>query len=131
MSRVFPFISVDGARDAIELYKQAFQATLLGDITTYGEFFPEEEGNENIAHAAILIEGSPMFINDAKDQPYKEQSRVTVNVELPSVEKVEHSFQELAKTAKEVFYPPQDVGWSESGYSLRDAFGIVWMVYYR
>ncbi|QMS85303.1 VOC family protein [Candidatus Xianfuyuplasma coldseepsis] len=131
MSRVFPFISVDGAKDAIELYKQAFNAEVVGEITTYEEFFPDHPDKDNIAHAALSIGGSPLFIGDAKDQPYKDQVRVTVNVELPTIESVQKSFSVLQKEAREVFYEPCDVGWSELGYSLRDQYGILWMVYYR
>lgn len=131
MNRVFPFLSVDGAKAAIELYKQAFDARIVGDITTYEEFYPDDPDKNHIAHATLQIEGSPLFIGDAKDQPYKEQVRITVNVELSTKEKVQHSFNVLSKEAFHVYYEPCHVGWSDLGYSLRDKFGILWMVYER
>lgn len=131
MSRVFPFVSVDGAKDAIELYKNAFDAKIVGEITTYGEWAPEMADKDMIAHAALDIDGSPMFIGDAVDQPYKEQSRVTVNIEIPTLEKVKSSFAVLKKDAMKIFYEPKNVGWSELGYCVRDKYGIIWMAYYR
>ena len=131
MSRVFPFISVDGAMQAIELYKKAFKAKIVGEITTYGEWAPEMADKDKIAHAALSIFESPIFIGDAIDQPYKEQGRVTVNVEVPSLEEVRSSFEELKKDAMKIFYEPRDVGWSELGYCVRDKYGIIWMAYYR
>lgn len=131
MSRVFPFVSVDGAKEAIILYKEAFDASIVGEITTYEEFFPEDPDKDKIAHATLSIDGSPFFIGDAKDQPDKEQVRITVNVELSTIEKVQHSFDVLQQDARQVYYEPCDVGWSALGYSLRDQFGVLWMVYYR
>ncbi len=42
---------------------------------------------------ALSIEGSPLFINDAHEQPDAEQSRFTVNVELDSKDKVKKAFR--------------------------------------
>lgn len=131
MNRVFPFVGVDGAKEAIELYKEAFHAEVVGKITTYGDFAPAKADPELIAHCALKIFGSPLFIGDAVDQPYKEQSRVNVTVEIPTLDMVKSSFEVLQEEASNVFYKPRDVGWSELGYCVRDKYGIIWMAYYR
>lgn len=131
MNRVFPFISVDNAADAIELYKRAFGAKEIGDRTFYREFYDDPTIKNKIAHVTLSIEDSPLFINDAYEQPNTDQSRFTVNVELSTNDKVVHAFHVLRETAQTIFYEPMNLGWSELGFSLKDAFGVLWMVYVR
>lgn len=131
MNRVIPFLSVDGAKEAIQLYERAFDAKVVGDSTTYDAFFPDHPDKDKIAQVTLSIEQSPLFLCDAKDQPYKEQDRITISIEHATIEQVQTSFDVLQETAKEVFYPPTNLGWSDLGYSLRDEFGILWMVYVR
>jgi uncharacterized glyoxalase superfamily protein PhnB len=129
MSRVFPFISVDDARKAIEIYKQAFTTEEIGMPTYYKEFYDDPSIANKIAHMALSIEGSPLFINDAHEQPDSEQTRFTVNVEVASIDKVYKAFDALKKNAKNIFYKPTNLGWSDLGFSLKDQFGVIWMVY--
>lgn len=129
MSRVFPFISVDDAKNAIRLYKQAFDVIEVGDPTYYSEFYSDPTIANKIAHMALSIEGSPLFINDAHEQPDVEQSRFTVNVEVDSKDKLYKSFHALKENAKHIYYEPTNVGWSDLGFSLKDQFGVIWMVY--
>ena len=129
MSRVFPFISVDNARKAIDVYKQAFVTEEIGMPTYYKEFYDDPSIANKIAHMTLSIEGSPLFINDAHEQPDIEQSRFTVNVEVESKDKVDKAFRVLKKDAKHVYYEPTDLGWSDLGFSLKDQFGVIWMVY--
>lgn len=131
MNRIFPFISVDDAASAIDLYKEAFHASLIGEITYFSTFEPEASYKDKIAHAALKVEQSQFFIGDAVDQPYVGDTRFTVNVELPSKDKVIHAFNVLEKDAKEVFGGLEEQAWSELGFTLRDAFGVIWLVYFR
>lgn len=129
MSRVFPFISLDDAQSAISLYKQAFIVEEIGSPTYYSEFYDDPSIANKITHMALSIEGSPLFINDAHEQPDNEQSRFTVNVEVESKDKVDKAFRVLKKDAKNIYYEPTDLGWSDLGFSLKDQFGVIWMVY--
>jgi uncharacterized glyoxalase superfamily protein PhnB len=129
MSRVFPFISVDDAQSAITIYKQAFKVEEIGSPTYYSEFYDDPSIANKIAHMALSIEGSPLFINDAHEQPDAEQSRFTVNVEVDSKDKVKKAFRVLKEVAKHIYYEPTDLGWSDLGFSLKDQFGVIWMVY--
>ena len=129
MSRVFPFISVDDAQAAISLYKQAFTVKEIGTPTYYSEFYDDPSIANKIAHMALSIEGSPLFINDAHEQPESDQSRFTVNVEVDSKDKVNKAFHTLKEDAKYIYYEPTDLGWSDLGFSLKDQFGVIWMVY--
>lgn len=129
MSRLFPFISVDGAQTAIELYKQAFNVEEIGKPTFYTEFFDDPTIANKIAHMAISIEGSPLFINDAHEQPDSDQSRFTINVEVSSRDKVHKAFNKLKETSKHIYYEPKKLDWSDVGFSLKDQFGVIWMVY--
>jgi len=131
MNRVFPFISVDNAEEAIELYIKAFDGKIKGEITRYGEFEPDKPYKDKIAHATIQIEQSHLFISDALDQPYVDDTRFTVNVELPSLETVKSSYDVMVVGAKKIYNAPIKLPWSELGYTLRDKYGVIWMVYYR
>jgi len=129
MSRVFPFISVDDSQSAISLYKRAFIVEEIGSPTYYSEFYDDPLIANKIAHMALSFEGSPLFINDAHEQPDVEQSRFTVNVEVESKDKVKKAFHALKEDAKHIYYEPTDLGWSDLGFSLKDQFGVIWMVY--
>ena len=77
MNRVFPYLFVNNANEAIKLYKKAFNAILIGDIT-YLE--SNDEANKKISHATLSIEKSQFFIGEADFIDYDKNSRITVNV---------------------------------------------------
>ena len=128
MNRVFPYLFVNNANDAIKLYEKAFDASLIGDIT-YIE--SNDNANKKISHATLSIEKSQFFIGEADLIEYDKNSRITVNVELSSESKVKKAFEVLEKTAKKIYYKPQYLPWSSLGFSLRCQFEIDWMIYYR
>jgi len=128
MNRVFPYLFVNNSNEAIKLYKKAFDATLIGDIT-YLE--SNDEANQKISHATLAIEKSQFFIGEADLIDYDKNSRITVNVELSSESKVKQAFEVLEKKAKKIYYKPQHLPWSSLGFSLRCQFEIDWMIYYR
>tara|TARA_B100001939_G_scaffold324912_1_gene317262 strand:- start:3041 stop:3430 length:390 start_codon:yes stop_codon:yes gene_type:complete len=128
MNRVFPYLFVNNANNAIKLYKKAFDAILIGDVT-YLE--SNGEANKKISHATLAIEKSQFFIGEADLIDYDKNSRITVNVELSSESKVKQAFEVLEKKAKKIYYKPQHLPWSSVGFSLRCQFEIDWMIYYR
>lgn len=128
MNRVFPYLFVTNADEAIKLYKKAFDAILIGDIT-YIE--SNEVANKKISHATLSIDKSQFFIGEADLIDYDKNSRITVNVELSSESKVKQAFEVLETKAKKIFYKPQHLPWSSLGFSLRCQFEIDWMIYYR
>jgi len=75
MNRIFPFILVDDAKKAIEVYIKAFHAALLGDITYYKEWDDQAPYPDKIVHAALRIEDSQMFIADATNEREDQQER--------------------------------------------------------
>lgn len=131
MNRVFPFILVDNAKEAIEVYMDAFQATLLGETTYHRDFDEHTDYPDKIAHAAIQIESSPLFIADAIKEKENGQERFTINIELSTKDAVLKAFDVLKKEATTIYYAPQDVGWSDLGFSLKDQFKVIFLVYYR
>ena len=131
MNRIFPFILVEDAKKAIEVYINAFHAALLGDITYYKEWDDQAPYPDKIVHAALRIEDSQMFIADAINEREDQQERFTVNIELSSKEAVLQAFEVLKENAIKLYYQPQDVGWSELGFSLKDQFNVLFLIYYR
>ena len=131
MNRIFPFILVEDAKEAIDFYIKAFNAKLLGDITYYKEWDDQAQYPDKIVHAALRIEDSQMFIADAINEREDQQERFTVNIELSSKEAVLQAFEVLKENAIKLYYQPQDVGWSELGFSLKDQFKVLFLIYYR
>jgi uncharacterized glyoxalase superfamily protein PhnB len=129
MTRVFPFIQVDDAMSALTFYGKAFGAKPVGDITYYKAFEPDSEYKDLIAHSALQFNEAMLFISDAIDQPRTNETRFTVNVELDNEDLIKNSFNVLSVNAEEIYYEPVNIGWSPLGYSLRDKFGVIWMVY--
>ena len=128
MNRVFPYLFVNNSNEAIKLYKKAFDATLIGDIT-YIE--SNDIVNKKISHATLSIEKSQFFIGEADFIEHDKNSRITVNVELSTKYKVKRAYEVLEKKAKKIYYKLQHLPWSSLGFSLRCQFEIDWMIYYR
>ena len=126
MQSIIPFIFVDKASEAIKLYEKAFHATLY-DISYLHEY-EEVEDTSLIAQSTLIIYGNHLFIGDAFQQPDPISDRSTIVIQVPSIDDVTHSFN-ILKEQGQVYYAPVELPWSKLGYSLKDAFGVVWMIY--
>ena len=121
MSRVIPFIYVKDAEEAIAMYQKAFHAHLDRPLQTY-------PNSHKIEHASLNIFGDNIFIGDTLD--HKEQ-HMFLTIECPQVEDVIQAFHVLKEDA--LIHVPIVFESEPSTYafSLKDKFGISFLVYQK
>ena len=120
---VSPYLIVDGAAAAIDLYVAAFGAQELGRV-------PGPDGK--LVNAAVRINGSVVMLND--DFPEMTGGRsmtptalggTPVTIHL-TVTDVETQFQRAVDAGATVIAPLEDQFWGDRYGVLRDPFGHMW-----
>jgi PhnB protein len=122
MHSVTPHLVIDGASNAIEFYKKAFNAKELGRLAG---------PNGRLMHAAIEIEGSTIMLVDEMPDwntfgpKTLKGSPVTIHLYVKDVDAVvERAVQAGAK----VTMPVADMFWGDRYGILEDPFGHYWSV---
>ena len=122
MRTVTPHLVCNGAADAIEFYKKAFNAVELGKV-------PGPEGK--LLHAVIRIGDSPVMLVDefpdhnALGPKSLKGSPVTIHLYVQDVDAVFN--QAVAAGAKSTM-PVTDMFWGDRYGLLEDPFGHHWSV---
>lgn len=123
-SPVTPYLCVDGAADAIEFYKRAFGAQELLRM-------PTEDG-KRLMHAALLINGGPVFLSDYFDEAAGMQvadprrlggTPVTIHLNLADVDA---TWDQAVAAGAEIAMPLETQFWGDRYGQLRDPFGHMW-----
>ena len=132
MSKLIPFITVEGALDAIEFYKDVFDAKLLGEITWLenvpGMDKPEFKGL--VGHSTLQIQDSVIFIHDElKEFPLASGDRIQMVLDLDTEDRLRTAFDKLKAEGK-VVQELHEVFWGALFGSVKDKFGITWQLYY-
>jgi PhnB protein len=117
---VTPYLVVDGAADAIEFYKTAFDAT---------ETMRLPMPNGKIGHAEIKIGDSPIMLAD--ECPEMEfRSPLSLGGSATSiclyVEGVDERFNQAVDAGAQVVRPVADQFYGDRTGTLKDPFGHVW-----
>jgi len=118
---VTPYLTINGAAQALEFYKTAFGAT---------ELFRMEHGDK-IGHAEIKIGDSPIMLADEFPEMGNRSpvslggSSVGIMIYVDDVDKIYN--QAIAAGGKEV-KPLQDQFYGDRSGTLTDPFGHVWTV---
>jgi PhnB protein len=119
---VAPYLFVDGAKDAIEFYKQAFGATEHGMIQT---------PDGRVAHAEVKIGDSVMRLCDNlpifEAKAPSQLGGTTVEVFL-LVDDVDASVRRAAAAGATVQAEPTNQFWGDRLARLKDPFGHHWLV---
>jgi uncharacterized glyoxalase superfamily protein PhnB len=110
-----PTLMVNGAAQAIDLYKKAFGATEI--------YRMESPNKDKIMHACILIGNSHLFLSDTDPLMCPQASVSTFYVYLDDVDA---AFTQATETGLEGLFTPQDMFWGDRMGSVRDSFGITW-----
>lgn len=119
-----PYLTVDDAAAAIELYQRAFGAQLHARHET-----PEQK---KIMHAALTINGALIMLSD--DFPEMRDGKsstpkalggspVTIHLDLADVDSM---FERAVKAGATVTMPLADQFWGDRYGQLRDPFGRHW-----
>jgi PhnB protein len=117
---VTPYLSIDGAADAIDFYKKAFGAT---------ELFRMAQPDGKIGHAEIKIGDSPIMLADECPEmncvgpKTLGGSSVSILVYVPDVDT---TFKQALDAGATEHRPVEDKFYGDRMGSLIDPFGHIW-----
>lgn len=119
---VTPYLSIQGAKQAIEFYKQAFGAN---------EVFRLPTPAGDIAHAEILIGDSRLMLSEpCEESPIPSPAALggsTIGIHL-YVEDVDAVFSRALDAGAKVMKPVEDQFYGDRMGTLKDPFGHVWFI---
>ena len=119
---VTPYLSIQGAAEAIEFYKRAFNAT---------ELFRLVAPSGEIGHAEIKIGDSPIMLADPCEEGTfrNPQSLGGSSVGLHVyVDDVDALFTQAVDAGAKIVRPVQDQFYGDRTGTLEDPFGHVWFL---
>jgi PhnB protein len=119
---VTPYLSIKGATEALEFYKQAFNAK---------EMFRLPAPNGDIGHADILIGDSHVMLSDqcAESPIPSPQSLGGSSVGLyVYVEDVDLLFEQAINAGAKEVKPVEDQFYGDRTGTLKDPFGHIWFL---
>lgn len=115
-----PYLSIHGAAEAIDFYKQALGAT---------ERFRLTMPDGRIGHAEIVIGDSALMLSDPCDQGILSGSQALPGAAVALhlyVDDVDAQFARAIEAGAKVLMPVQDQFYGDRSGTLRDPFGHVW-----
>jgi PhnB protein len=119
---VTPYLSIKGAKNAIEFYKQAFSAVELFRLPT---------PTGDIGHAEILIGDSHIMMSEPCDEsPIPSPEALggsTIGIHL-YVEDVDAVFSQAVKSGATILKAVEDQFYGDRMGTLKDPFGHVWFI---
>lgn len=135
MAKLNPYLNFDGTcEEAFRFYKVVFGVEFLGDVHKMkdipGMEIPEEAKNR-IMHVALpvgndLLMGSDVF----PGQPFVQGNNNYISLFPESREEADRLFGALSEGG-EVEMPMADQFWGDYFGSLKDKFGVYWMINYN
>jgi len=117
---VTPYLSVDGARRAIDFYKTAFGAV-------EHEAIPSDRG-DRLMHAQVEINGSQIFLCDFfPDDGYPAVAPQAFNMHI-HVDNAQQWWDRAVAAGCEIRSPLKTEFWGDIYGQLRDPFGVTWAI---
>lgn len=120
---VTPHLTLKNAKQAIEFYKRAFDAKVLG-------LFPGPDGKSTM-HAQIRIGDSILMMGDEMPNQGCQSaetlgtSPVSLYIYLPNVDA---AFKQAVAAGATVIMPVMDAFWGDRCGTLKDPFGYSWTI---
>lgn len=138
MVKLNPYLNFNGTCEkAFNFYKSVFGGDFKGDIMRYGDIKMEgmtisEEERNLVLHVSFpigeeVLMGSDVF--GAQSVGYKAGNSNYICISVDSREEADRLFNELSSEG-EVEMPMDEMFWGDYYGSLRDKFGIWWMITY-
>lgn len=122
MHSLTPHLVCDGAAEAIEFYKQAFQAEELVRLPGPGG---------RLMHAMLRIGDSPLMLVDEMPEHDvfgpKTLKRSPITIHL-YVENADATFEKAIAAGASPIMPPADMFWGDRYGVLKDPFGHNWSI---
>jgi PhnB protein len=115
-----PYLTLDGAVKAAELYKKAFGAEVAAIHS------PDEKGRT--MHVHLYINGSSVMLSDAYPEhghPLKPPAAFNITLQ---VDNADRWYQRAIDAGCTAVMPPSDMFWGDRYGQLKDPFGVLWAV---
>lgn len=113
-----PYLIVEGALRASELYQRAFGAEEVGHVP------PDDKGRT--MHVHLYINGGSLMLSDAYPEhacPFKPHQGYSLHFQ---VEDVETWWRRAVAAGLQIVTPLQVMFWGDRWGQLRDPFGVLW-----
>lgn len=120
--KVTPYLTIKGAAEAIEFYKQAFDAVEVYRLDT-----PTGE----IGHAELRIGDAIIMLADEGDEVMFRSPQTLGGASvglLIYVEDVDYKFVQAVNAGAKVIRPVQDQFYGDRSGTLEDPFGHLWFI---
>jgi PhnB protein len=115
-----PYLTVDGALKAAELYKKAFAAEVAAIHP------PDEQGRT--MHVHLYINGSSVMLSDAyPEHGHALKAPAAFNITL-QVDDADRWYERTIQAGCAAIMPPADMFWGDRYGLLKDPFGVLWAV---
>ncbi len=129
MSKVTPYLTLYNAKVAVAFYQSVFKTEIIGEIDMLSSFEGFEDYEDKIAHCALKIEDTIVFINDnLEEEPLALGDHIQLVIKMDSEEEVREAFGKL-EDGGFVFAPLQEVPWGKISGTVRDQFHVTWMIF--
>ena len=135
MTKLNPYLNFDGTcEEAFNFYKSVFGGEFLGGVykmkDMQGMEVPEE-AKERVMHVGLPVGGDVLMGSDIMPgQPFVQGNNNYISIFPESREEADRLFAVLSDGG-EVEMPMEDQFWGDYFGSLKDKFGICWMVNYN
>lgn len=117
---VTPYLSVDGARKAIDFYKTAFGAVERETMAS--------EGTDLLMHAQIDVNGTPIFLSDFfPDYGFPAVKPQGFNLHI-HVDDAQMWWDRAVAAGCTVAQPLEKQFWGDIYGQLTDPFGVTWAI---
>ena len=129
MAQVTPYLTLFDAQKAIRFYQDVFDATIYGKIEMLSDFEGFETYSDKVAHCALLVFDTLIFINDnLEEDPLDIGDHIQLVVKFDEESHLHEAFVKL-KEDGHVFSDLQNVPWGRLGATVRDRFHVTWMMF--
>ncbi len=128
MPSITPYLTVKGAKEAIEFYEKAFGATENARL-------PHEDG-KRLMHAEISLHGSVVLLSDEFPEhdgvaaPANDTSSpVAVALHFKNAAALDAAFKRAANAGAKAVTEPADMFWGGRYAALADPFNHRWLMH--
>jgi PhnB protein len=124
--RVVPYLTVQGALEAIKFYEEAFDAEEVAVMMA--------EDGKRVMHAELDINNGAVMLSDSFADMGSHTSApgtaggtsVAIHLDLKKPKQVDRLIEQAAQAGATVIMPAQDTFWGARFGRVRDPFGHVW-----
>lgn len=102
------------AEEAAKFYVSLFKKSKIGEITRYGDFFPDKKGQ--VMTVSFTLEGQKFMALNG-DSEFKFTPAISLFILCKTQKEVDHLWKKLSTGGKEI-----QCGW------VTDKFGVTWQV---